>query len=398
MHYGLVCNGGTTCTSGRTMADYFDVNYDKSGAIRIIFDDESSQYRQAHLMEVRQLLGGAQPKSPMADESGDAQMPHYQATGSAGANRPQADFTRLAVSQPADGVLRVQMTVADLASLAPPAGKTQLVWLTRFQAKSVMKNGAEAYRIFYVGAKSVNGGKPTYFAGSGDDPTGCLSTSGGCKILVHLAEVPLTSGSVSGDTITIDVSLQNGFGAGRPISGSTLYAVTALSYGQNADQDIYLEGDATHSFDFALGGVPAAAPQPTASNPVDKSPSGGSSGSASKGTQSVTIAASRSAIGTGTVRGVGKTKKATFRINLTSTKRVLTFTQRGLKFRVVKLATAKFGKNAARVTGQALLNGRRVRFAAVAVDRGKRGDILRIAWNGGPSRGGVLLKGGVTVK
>src|SRR3954452_8319972 len=166
MHYGIVCNAGTTCTSGRTLADYFDVGIDQKGAIRIVFDDESSQYRQAHLMEVRQLPAGPAPKAPMADPTGDAHMPHYSPTGS-GADLLQADFTNLGLSAKTKGVLRVQMTVANLSSHAPPPGKPQLVWLTRFQAKSTLPNGAEAYRIFFVGARSTGGGPLTYFAGSG---------------------------------------------------------------------------------------------------------------------------------------------------------------------------------------------------------------------------------------
>ena len=391
MHYGIVCNSGTTCLSGRTLADYFDVGFDKQGAIRIVFDDESSQYRQAHLMEVRQLLSGAEPKSPMADPTGDAQMPHYGPTG-AGPNLPQADFTKLALSQPSKGILRVQMTVANLASLMPPPGKPQLVWLTRFQAKSVMTNGAEAYRIFYVGARSTAGGKPVFFAGSGDNPTGCLNlSSSGCKIVVYPAEQTLTSGSVDGNTITIDVSLQNGFGSGRPIAGSTLYSVTALSYGQNGDADIYLEGDATHSFDYALGGsgAPPAAAQPTA-HPIDKGVKQGG-GSSSDNTPSV-VSARHSVVGT------GRTKQASFRVNVGASRSLLTWTQKKLKLRALRLTSARFGKGAASLRGIALVNGKRVRFAAVLVDHGRRGDVLKVAWNGGPSRGGVLIKGGVTVR
>jgi hypothetical protein len=264
MHYGMVCNSGTTCTSGRTMADYFDVGYDRQGMIRLVFDDESSQYRQAHLFEARQLSAGA-PKNPIADPTGDAQSPHYSPTGT-GSNLPQLDFTKLALSQPTKGVLRVQMTLASLASLAPPAGKTSTVWLTRFQAKSVMPNGATAYRIFYVGAKSTNGGNPTFFSGSGDDPTGCLGSTSGCKVLIYPVENVITSGAVKGTTITIDVSLKRGFGSGaaREVDDATLYTVTALSYGENADADLYAEGDATHAFDFGLGREPPAVAQPTA--------------------------------------------------------------------------------------------------------------------------------------
>ena len=34
---------------------------------------------------------------------------------------------------------------------------------------------------------------------------------------------------------------------------------------------------------------------------------------------------------------------------------------------------------------------------SLAVDHGKTGDVFRIAWNGGPSHGGRLRKGGITV-
>ena len=393
MHYGIVCNSGTTCVSGRTLADYFDVGIDQKGAIRIVFDDESSQYRQAHLMEVRQLLAGAAPKEPMADAAGDAQMPHYAPTG-AGANVPQADFTKLDLSTPSKGILRVQMTLGSLASLAPPPGKPQLVWLTRFQAKSTTANGAEAYRIFYVGARSTAGGAPAFFAGSGDPPTGCLSASSGCKIMFHPAEQTLTSGAVSGNTITIDVSLDNGFGPNRKIEGSTLYAVTALSYGQNGDADIYLEGDATHSFDYDLGGVPPAVPQPSAR----PGGGGGNGGGGSAGGRPVdngaknVVSASHSAVGT------GRTKQASFRVNVTSRRMLIQWTQNRLKLRALNLTSARFAKNAASFRGIASLNGKRVRFAAVVVDRGKRGDIVKVAWSGGPSRGGMVKKGGVTVR
>src|SRR4051794_24883807 len=53
MHYGQICNSGTTCAvSGgdRTMADYFDLGLDKSGRIRIVFNDTTSQFHGAHLM------------------------------------------------------------------------------------------------------------------------------------------------------------------------------------------------------------------------------------------------------------------------------------------------------------------------------------------------------------
>lgn len=393
MHYGMVCNQGTTCTSGRTLADYFDVGIDRKGAIRLIFDDESSQYRQAHLMEVRQLLTGSEPKQPMADPTGDAQMPHFSPTGP-GPNLPQADFTNLALSQPSKGVLRVQMTVAGgLDRPTPPVGKPQLVWLTRFQAKSTMPASdggtTEAYRIFYVGAESTEGGSLTFFSGSGDGPTGCLSTSSsGCKIVIYPHENTLTSGTVSGNTITIDVSLQNGFGSGRPIDGDTLYSVTALSYGQNGDADIYMEGDATHSFDYSLGSAPPpAVPQPTAK------PSAAPQRIDNGVKNTKAIHGARRVRGHGLV-GAGRLGSATFTIGATTL--VYVDRRHHLVLRA-PIGSVRFGTIAARITGVARVNGKRVRFAAVAVDHGKRGDVFRIAWGGGPSHGGRVRKGWITI-
>src|SRR3954454_23156262 len=153
MHFGQICNQGIGCTvSGgdRTMADYFGFNLDKGGAIRIVYNDTTSQHHGAHLYEIRQLngkslaggsvKGSPSPKSPVAAESGDPQWPHYSPTG-AGANQPQFDFTKLEVGQPNASTLRVKMTLSSLASLAPPAGKTQSLWLTRFQALSTGNKG-----------------------------------------------------------------------------------------------------------------------------------------------------------------------------------------------------------------------------------------------------------------
>jgi hypothetical protein len=263
MHYGQICNSGTTCavSSGdRTMADYFDVNVDTDGRLRFVYNDTTSQYHGAHLMEIRQLAKrGDLPKNIVADEQLDAQWPHYSPTG-AGPNQPALDFTKVALTQPNRATLRFEMTVADLSRAAPPPGKTEAVWLTRFLARSVGTHGEEAYRVFYVGMRST-GGAPSFFSGSGeaDDGAvpgnGCRSTStpGSCKFELYPAEVPLSSGSVSGNTITIDVPVQGGFGPNRPITGPLLYSVTAFAFGRNGDADlVYADVDASHSFDFTL--------------------------------------------------------------------------------------------------------------------------------------------------
>jgi hypothetical protein len=109
---------------------------------------------------------------------------------------------------------------------------------------------------------------PTFFVGSGTAASasapfapgnGCVTTTPQlCKVVQYPAEITTVPGSISGNTICIDVPnfLTTGFGAGRPINGSVLYNVTAFSGGRNnATTDVYADVDATRSFDFQVGTV-----------------------------------------------------------------------------------------------------------------------------------------------
>jgi hypothetical protein len=276
MHYGQICNSGIGCTlqvpaGDRTMADFLSVDLAPDGAIQILFNDVSSQFHGAHLFLARQLTGPTAigttlnklaPVTPVGDPTGDAQVPHYGPTG-AGPNSPQLDFKSVALNQPNANTLRATMTLNSLSSLFPPGGKTNAFWITRFQ--SLSKNDAgtgEAYRIFYLGAESVGGGPPIFFAGSpslNGPPQGCTQTTpGNCKVVQYPAEItnltgPVT-GSVTGNTICVTIPL-NVFGANRPI-GNKLYNVTGFSGGRNnIAADIFVEGDSTRAFDFTLGTV-----------------------------------------------------------------------------------------------------------------------------------------------
>jgi hypothetical protein len=283
MHYGQVCLAGLLCTedpnADRTMADFQSVTMDGAGRVRVVFNDTTNQHNGAQLFETRQLSGPTllgvvldplpPPSSPMSDPIGDAQWPHYAPGVGPGANVPQLDFTQVAVSQPTATTLRVSMTLKDLSSLFPPTGKTNAFWITRFQALSTGDAGQEAYRIFYVGAESVGGQTPTFFAGSGTAANtsgvpgnGCVTTTPQlCKVVEYPPEVTLTTGSINGNRICIDVPNFNtsGFGAGRAINGTVLYNVTAFSGGRNNSMtDIYADVDATRSFDFPLGNISGA--------------------------------------------------------------------------------------------------------------------------------------------
>ena len=263
MYYGQICNQGIGCTvSGgdRTMADFFGFASDRSGGLRIVYNDVTSQHHGAHLYEIRQVGGksifggnvrGIVTQNPASDPTGDAQWPHYSATG-AGANQANMDFTGLQVGQPSAGTLRVRMSLNSLSSFMPPLGKTNAFWLTRFQSLSTGNSGEEAYRIFYVGAQSTGGLTPSFFAGT----TTCTeSTPGTCKVVNYPVQTAVT-GHVCGNTLVADVPL-SAFGA--PVSGPLLYNVTALSGGRNADNDLYADVDATPSFDYVLGSAAGGA-------------------------------------------------------------------------------------------------------------------------------------------
>ena len=256
MYYGQVCTGGIGCSAtggDRTMADYFSVNLDGNGALRFVYNDVTSQHHGAHLFEVRQLKGTVLdggsvnrpvPASPVSDPAGDAQWPHYSPTG-AGPNQKQLDLTGVALSQPNASTLQVRMSLASLASLAPPAGKTNSVWLTRFQALSTGDRGEETYRIFYVGAESSGGGAPAFFAGS----TKCVnSTPDTCKIVTY-PKGTAVPGRRDGNSWVLDVPLS---AFGTPIAGKTLYNVTGLTFGRSTDTELYADVDAAMAFDFAL--------------------------------------------------------------------------------------------------------------------------------------------------
>src|SRR5919108_695908 len=132
------------------------------------------------------------------------------------------------------------------------AGTLALAWYAtdaQGQPDSTGESGEEAYRIFYVGAESTGGQAPQYFAGS----TTCTETTpGNCKVVNYPATMT-AQGRVCGNIISVDVPVNGGFGVGLPV-GSTLYGVTAFTFGRNDPNDIYADVDATHAFDFSLGG------------------------------------------------------------------------------------------------------------------------------------------------
>ena len=260
MHYGAICNSGTTCitnpTADRQMADYFSFVNAQDGGMRIVYNDTTNESDGAGLFYARQIggrtllgtrLNGGGASNPVSDATGDAQYPHFSSAG-VGPNLPQLDLTGVSVSQPNSATLRFTISAADLSKLVPPVGKTTPVWLVRFQALAPLENDpANVYRIFYVYMEKKANLVPQFYAGSAT----CQDTTpGNCKLL-NYPETKAVDGSVNGNTITIDVPVATGFGA--PIVGDTLYSVTGFTFGwNNPADDLAADVDATSAFDYQL--------------------------------------------------------------------------------------------------------------------------------------------------
>jgi hypothetical protein len=397
MNYGQICTGGLGCTisnGDRTMADFFAVFLDRGdGAMRIVFNDVTSQHHGAHLFEVRQVAGPSArggtvnrtvATNPISDPTGDAQSPHYSPAG-AGSSVPQFDFTNLRLTQPNQQTLRVQMTLAANPALAtPPAGKTSSLWLTRFQALSVGDEGEESYRIFYVGAEKPAIGSTTFFAGSGDSAhdaipgDGCLTTTPeNCKVVQYPNEAPAT-GSISGNVITIDVPIQGGFGPNRPILGGILHNVTALSAGRNSvPYDFYADLDATRSFDYRVtGGLPPPPPPPPPPGEGCKVTGGG-------------------AIST----GPGTEGKFSLNAHVSLKGKVQYRDGAAADFRSTRLTEVTCFPGRATIRGEGANNGHMVTFTVAVVDNGEPGntDGFSINLSDGYSRSGTLTNGNIQV-
>jgi hypothetical protein len=269
-HYGQICNLGLGCTisdGDRSMADFFAVALDSQGAARIVYDDTTNQHHGAALFEARQIAGpgangtpvtGTAPTNPMSDPSDDAQWPHYFPVTGPGTNQAHMDFLTLELSQIGSNRLKVRMVVQDASSLLPPPGAQSTVWLTRWQALALGDDGEESHRIFYVGAKSVAGGSPTFFSGTGTSASndgvmgnGCITnTPRNCKIVLYPQEKS-QAGSFNSATgeIIIEVPLAD---VGGSSAGDILYSVTALSLGEVSVDPLFQDVDATRAFDFPL--------------------------------------------------------------------------------------------------------------------------------------------------
>jgi hypothetical protein len=335
-----------------SLGQYVAAALDRDGGLVLAYDDTTSQHHAGHLFATRELAGPTplgtsivEPPqaNPVSDPAGDAPA-------------PQLDLRRVELVQDQPTRLRVLMTLG-----APPAADTSGLWLTRFQVLSTGVRGSAAYRILYLGAQKAAGAAPTFFGGT----TTCSNRD--CSAVAYPATVPAT-GSVDGDTISVDVALEGGFGKGFPFNGDLLYNVVGLTFAPAAGS-LGADIDSTAPFDYRL------------EERIGRTTSNG-----------------RHVLGAGSIRGAGS-GRATFRVDVFQAKTgQIVFSDRrvGIAFRSRKITRVRIlGRRKVRIWA----SGSGGSCIATFVDggKGRRHDSFSIAI-GRYRRSGRLLSGNVTVR
>jgi hypothetical protein len=344
IHFGRVIDPG--------LGRYFALALDRDGGLVLAYDDTTSQHHAAHLFATREAAGPTplgttivEPPeaNPVSDPAGDAPS-------------PPLDLRRVELVQDEPTRLRVRLTLA-----APPADDTSGLWLARFQALSTGVRGSAAYRILYLGAQKAPGAATTFFGGT----TTCADRA--CSAVSYPATVPAT-GSVDGDTITVDVALEGGFGAGFPLNGDLLYNVVGLSFAPSGGA-IGDDVDSTAPFDYRL------------EERIGRTTSNG-----------------RHVVGSGSIRGA-RSGRATFRVNVFQAKTgqlVFSDSRAHVAFRSQRITRVRMlTRHKARIWA----TGRGGSCVATVADggKGRRRDTFSIVV-GRYRRSGGLLSGGVTIR
>jgi hypothetical protein len=148
------------------------------------------------------------------------------------------------------------------------------------------------------------------------------------------------------------------------------------------------------------GGGSSTTPVPPAP-PGPSSPPSSGPGAAPGGVAGTTATKHRTVRAHGIVHAKGGVGSVVFQLDLSrgpGRKLVVQDVVHRTRFRAVRIASIRFGAHSARLSGVGLLNGRRVQFAALAIDNGKHGDVFRISWLHRAALGGVLVNGSVLVR
>jgi hypothetical protein len=269
-HYGQICTSGTLCvaTGGdRTMADFLTIQTDNKGAMRIIYNDTTNQHHGASVFVASQIngpslfgtaLSGTPSVNSVTDRTGDAQYPHRDPSGP-GPNYDALDIKGVAVDAGEENIT-VTLTISDLNATKIIPGADSVVWMARWQSKSVGDFNEESYRVYYAQAVSTLGGDPEFFYGTSiavaGPEAGCTTTTPQtCKLMQYPAGES-TTGTFDPDTGTITIVVPRE-GVGTPPVGSTLYSITGYTYGQrNVTADFYDDVDVAKAFNYTFASGP----------------------------------------------------------------------------------------------------------------------------------------------
>lgn len=258
-HNGGICTNGIGCTTGgdRSLADFFQVDVNKSGGAEVIWADTSNNSgngdNQAALIDIAQQVSGPSlfngatvsgfagsqctsvTSTPcQTDRTGDAR---YEANGTIGSNVSNLDITGSSVNVDHSNAknLDVRMRIANLKSL-PTAGETGLnpndqyvdyltswVYHNPTGSQATYDSVGNTYYA-YLEVNTVTGATRA-LAGN----TCSISTTHG-KYLVYPGQFTISS-KVNHQTGTIDLSVPR-TDVGSPATGTPLYSATAHTVGQ----------------------------------------------------------------------------------------------------------------------------------------------------------------------
>jgi hypothetical protein len=284
MHYNGICLMGTGCITvggNRNLADFFQVNIDRSGAAEIVYDDTSNGLIQpgfmppagtpqlvdhsgAPLVTVARQSSGMglygkpvsgpsnAPVGGISDPAGDAKFPVI-----GGANVPGMDIVGSSLNLSPDGhTLNVIMNVVDLsnpaATAAAIAGNGIQQYVTRWQMGNT---------IYYAAMTNTAANMPSFYAGAAQSVDLCSVSACFPHVLTYnepMAVPPTVSGTPESGTlqcpaspsatnpcaITVKVNVSD---VGSPASTSLLEEVGgyafAASHAQNTTTNLQADAD-----------------------------------------------------------------------------------------------------------------------------------------------------------
>jgi hypothetical protein len=287
MHYNDICLDGSACIASqgnRNLADFFEINIDRSGAAEIVYDDTSNGLAQPGFTGPLVLINGQQiqfvdhagagvitvarqssglglngyavsgpsnsPVSGLGDPPGDALYPVI-----GGSNRRGMDIRGSSLQLSPDGkFLNVRMQVVDLSNptatianlvAAGDTGTKNLQYVTRWQ----MGN-----KIYYA-AMETAGGSPSFYAGEAQSIDLCSVSACFPHVMTYPEADPLSTGKTESGLVncpaspstdnpcTMSISV-NVADVGAPTLNSLLEEVGAYSFSATLQENQENNGSA----------------------------------------------------------------------------------------------------------------------------------------------------------